>query len=61
MPVTVSTAVLLVMLPDCAVMFVVCVLLTLCAVASPELSIVAAAVFEDVQVTELVKSVVVPF
>jgi hypothetical protein len=42
-------------------MFVVSVLLTLFAVASPELSIVAAAVFEDVQVTESVKSVVVPF
>jgi hypothetical protein len=60
-PVTVSTAVLLVMLPEVAVMFVVSVLLTLRAVAKPELSIVAAAVFEDVQVTELVRSTVVPF
>ena len=60
-PVTVSTAVLLVMLPDWAVMFVVSVLLTLRAVARPELPIVAAAVFEDVQVTELVRSTVVPF
>jgi hypothetical protein len=60
-PVTVSTAVLLVMLPEVAVMFVVSVLLTLRAVARPELSIVAAAVFEDVQVTELVRSTVVPF
>lgn len=59
--VTVNTAVLLVMLPDCAVMFVVWVLVTLCAVAKPELSIVAAVVLEDVQVTESVKSVVLPF
>ena len=42
-------------------MFVVTVLLTLCAVASPELSMVAAAVFDDVQVTELVRSTVLPF
>lgn len=42
-------------------MLVVSVLLTVCAVASPELPIVAAAVFEDVQVTELVRSTVVPF
>jgi hypothetical protein len=42
-------------------MFVVSVLLTLCAVASPALSIVATAVFEDDQVTELVRSTVVPF
>lgn len=42
-------------------MFVASVLLTLFAVASPELSIVAAAVFDDVQVTELVRSTVVPF
>jgi hypothetical protein len=40
-------------------MFVVTVPLTLCAVAKPELSIFAAAVFEDVQVTELVRSTVV--
>jgi hypothetical protein len=58
---TVSTAVLLVMLPDLAVISVVPVLLTLCAVASPALSIVATAVFEDDQVTELVRSTVVPF
>jgi len=57
----VSTAVLLVMLPEVAVIFVVTVLLTLCAVASPELSIVAAEVFDDVQVTELVRSTVLPF
>lgn len=56
---TVSTAVLLVMLPDWAVMFVVMVLLTLFAVARPELAIVAAVVFEDVQVTEVVRSTVV--
>jgi hypothetical protein len=49
------------MLPDWAVMLVVSVLLTVSAVARPELSIVATAVFEDVHVTELVKSVVVPF
>ena len=54
-------AVLLVMLPDLAVMSVVPVLLTLFAVASPALSIVATAVFEDDQVTELVRSTVVPF
>lgn len=42
-------------------MFVVSVLVTVFAAANPELSIVAAAVFEDVQVTELVKSTVVPF
>jgi hypothetical protein len=60
-PVTVSVAVLLVMLPDRAVMFVVSLLLGLSAVASPELSIVAAAVFEDVHVTELVRSTVVLF
>jgi hypothetical protein len=42
-------------------MFVVPVLLTLFAVASPELSTVATAVFEDVQVTELVRSTVFPF
>jgi hypothetical protein len=41
-------------------MFVVSVLLTVSAVASPELSIVAAAVFDDDQVTELVKFTVVP-
>ena len=49
------------MLPDVAVTFVVSLLVTLCAVASPELSIVATAVFEDVQVTEVVRSTVVPF
>lgn len=48
------------MLPDWAVMFVASVLLTVSAVANPELSIVATAVFEDVQVTALVKSTVVP-
>jgi hypothetical protein len=37
------------------------VLLTLFAVANPELFIVAAAVFEDAHVTELVRSTVVPF
>jgi hypothetical protein len=58
---TVSAAVLLVMPPDVAVMSVVPVLLTLFAVASPALSIVATAVFEDDQVTELVRSTVVPF
>lgn len=42
-------------------MFVVTVLVTLSAVASPELSMVAAAVFDDVQVTELVRSTVLPF
>jgi hypothetical protein len=41
-------------------MFVVSVLLTVSAVASPELSIVATAVFDDAQVTELVKFTVVP-
>jgi hypothetical protein len=49
------------MLPDLAVMFVVSVLLTVFAVARPELSTVAAAVFDDVQVTEPVRSVVLPF
>lgn len=58
---TVSVMTLLVMLPDLAVMLVVCVLVTVCAVASPELSIVAAVVFEDVQVTESVRSTVFPF
>ena len=58
---TVRVMALLVMLPDLAVMFVVCVLVTDCAVASPELSMVAAAVFEDVQVTESVKFTVFPF
>lgn len=52
---------LLVMLPDWAVTFVVSVLVTVFAVASPELSIVAAAVFEDVQVTESVRSTAFPF
>ena len=52
---------LLVILPDLAVMLVVAVLVTVCAVASPELSIVAAAVFEEVQVTESVRFVVFPF
>jgi hypothetical protein len=42
-------------------MFVVSVLVTVCAVASPELSIVATAVFEEVQVTESVRSTVFPF
>lgn len=41
-------------------MFVVSVLLTVSAVARPELSIVATAVFDDAQVTELVKFTVVP-
>lgn len=52
---------LLVTLPDIALIVVVSVLLTLCAVASPELSMVAAVVFEDVQVTEFVKFTVSPF
>lgn len=52
---------LLVMLPDLAVMFVVAVLVAVWAVANPELSMVAAAVFEDVQVTESVMSTVFPF
>ena len=60
-PVTVSPMVLLVTLPEAAVIFVVSVLVTLWPVASPELSIVAAAIFEDVHVTESVKSVVFPF
>lgn len=51
---------LLVMLPDLAVMLVVALLVTVCAVARPELSMVAADVFEEVQVTESVKSVVLP-
>jgi hypothetical protein len=42
-------------------MFVVPVLVTLFAVDNPELSIVATAVFDDVQVTELVRSTVFPF
>src|SRR5258708_22425090 len=42
-------------------MFVDSLLLTVSAVASPELSIVATAVFDDAQVTELVRSTVVPF
>jgi hypothetical protein len=58
---TVSVIALLVMLPDLAVMFVVSVLVTVGAVASPELSIVAAAEFEVVHVTESVKFTVVPF
>jgi hypothetical protein len=52
---------LLVTLPDLAVTFVVSVPVTVCAVASPELSMVAAAAFEDVQVTEPVKFTVFPF
>jgi len=52
---------LLVMLPDLAVTWVVSVLVTVCAVASPELSMVAAAVFDEVQVTESVRSSVFPF
>lgn len=52
---------LLVTLPEVAVIFVVDVVVTVCAVAKPELSIVAAEVFEEVQVTESVKSVVSPF
>jgi hypothetical protein len=52
---------LLVTLPDAAVMLVVSVPVTVCAVASPELSMVAAVVFEDVQVTEVVKFTVSPF
>ena len=58
---TVSVMALLVMLPDLAATFVVWVLVTVCAVASPELLMVAAAVFEDVQVTESVRSTVFPF
>jgi hypothetical protein len=42
-------------------MFVVWVLVTVFAVASPELTIVATAVFEDFHVTELVRSTVFPF
>lgn len=53
--------VLLVILPDLAITLVVAVLVTVCAVASPALSIVAAAVFEEVQVAESVKSTVFPF
>jgi hypothetical protein len=52
---------LLVILPDLAVIFVVALLLTVFAVARPELSIVAVAVFEEVQVTESVRSTVLPF
>jgi hypothetical protein len=52
---------LLVMLPDLAVILVVAVLVTVCAVAKPELSMVAADVFEDVQVAESVKLTVSPF
>ena len=56
-----SVTALLVIVPDVAVIEVVSVLLTLCAVASPELSMVAAAVFEDLQVTESVRSTASPF
>jgi hypothetical protein len=49
------------MLPDLAVIVVVDVLLTVCAVAKPELSIVATEVFEDFQVTESVRFTMSPF
>jgi len=52
---------LLVTLPDLAVMLAVSALVKVCAVASPALSMVAAVVFEDVQVTESVKFTVFPF
>lgn len=52
---------LLVTLPDVAVTVVVEVLVTVSAVARPELLIVATVVFEDVHVTESVRSTVFPF
>lgn len=52
---------LLEILPELAVIFVVVVVVTVFAVASPELSMVAAAVFEELQVTESVKFTVFPF
>lgn len=52
---------LLVIFPDLALMLVVELLVTVCAVARPELSMVTAVVFEEVQVTESVKFVVFPF
>lgn len=51
---------LLVIDPDVAVMSVVSAELTLCAVASPLLSIVATLVFADCQVTASVMSIVLP-
>jgi hypothetical protein len=58
---TVNVIALLVTLPDLAVIVVVDVLLTVCTVARPELSIVATDVFEDVQVTASVRFTVFPF
>jgi hypothetical protein len=58
---TVSTAVLLVILPDLAVILAVALLLTVFAAASPESSIVATVVFEELQLTESVRSIVLPF
>jgi hypothetical protein len=58
---TVRVMELLVMLPDIAVTAVVSVPPTVCAVAKPELSMVAAVVFEQFHVTESVRSTVFPF
>jgi hypothetical protein len=58
---TVKVIALLVTLPDLAVIVVVDVLLTVCAVARPELSIVATDVLEEVQVTASVRFTVFPF
>jgi len=54
---TVNTAVLLVILPEVALMFAVP---ALCPVAKPLLSIVATLVLDDFQVTASVMSTVVP-
>lgn len=59
--VTVNLIALLVTLPDFAVIVVVEVVLTVCAVANPALSMVAVEVFEDVHVTASVKFTVFPF
>jgi len=57
---TVKSAALLVTLPEEAVMYVDWEAVTLCPVATPVLTIVAALVFEDVQVTESVITTVHP-
>ncbi len=57
---TVKTEMLLVTLPEEAVMFVVAVEDTLAPVAIPVLAIVAELVFEELHVTELVRSTVLP-
>ena len=57
---TVKSAALLVTVPEDAVMHVAWEAVTLCPVATPVLAIVAALVFDDVQVTESVITTALP-